>query len=162
MRCRRAVKRAAATASFRPRAEPAGRGQCRRSRAAQSGRGLGLQRSSSPAFTWAYGRDLHNGSTLTTLVRRLAEWDADVVFRISSLEPMDCTNEIVELVATSPRLAPHFHLPLQHGADDVLRRMRRPCTTALPPARRADSPQRAARIDRLMYGSRRLSWRNAG
>jgi threonylcarbamoyladenosine tRNA methylthiotransferase MtaB len=78
----------------------------------------------------SYGRDLHNGSTLTTLVRRLAEWDADVVFRISSLEPMDCTNEIVELVATSPRLAPHFHLPLQHGADDVLRRMRRPYTTA--------------------------------
>jgi threonylcarbamoyladenosine tRNA methylthiotransferase MtaB len=78
----------------------------------------------------SYGRDLHDGSTLTTLVRRLGEWDADVLFRISSLEPMDCTNEIVELVASSPRLAPHFHLPLQHGADDVLRRMRRPYTAA--------------------------------
>ena len=78
----------------------------------------------------SYGRDLHDGSTLTTLVRRLGEWDADVLFRISSLEPMDCTNEIVELVAMSPRLAPHFHLPLQHGADDVLRRMRRPYTAA--------------------------------
>lgn len=78
----------------------------------------------------SYGRDLHDGSTLTTLVRRLSEWDADVLFRISSLEPMDCTNEIVELVASSPRLAPHFHLPLQHGADDVLRRMRRPYTAA--------------------------------
>ena len=79
----------------------------------------------------SYGRDLHDGSTLTTLVRRVGEWDADVLFRISSLEPMDCTNEIVDLVATSPRLAPHFHLPLQHGADDVLRRMRRPYTAAL-------------------------------
>jgi threonylcarbamoyladenosine tRNA methylthiotransferase MtaB len=78
----------------------------------------------------SYGRDLHDGSTLTTLLRRLSEWDADVLFRISSLEPMDCTNEIVELVASSPRLAPHFHLPLQHGADDVLRRMRRPYTAA--------------------------------
>ena len=78
----------------------------------------------------SYGRDLHDGSTLTTLVRRLSEWDADVLFRISSLEPMDCTNEIVELVASSPRLAPHFHLPLQHGADDALRRMRRPYTAA--------------------------------
>lgn len=78
----------------------------------------------------SYGRDLHDGSTLTTLVRRLSEWDADVLFRISSLEPMDCTNEIVELVASSPRLAPHFHLPLQHGADDVLRRMRRPYAVA--------------------------------
>lgn len=76
----------------------------------------------------SYGRDLGDGSTLTALVRRLADWDADVLFRISSLEPMDCTDGIVELVAASPRLAPHFHLPLQHGADSVLRRMRRPYT----------------------------------
>jgi threonylcarbamoyladenosine tRNA methylthiotransferase MtaB len=78
----------------------------------------------------SYGRDLGDGSTLTTLVRRLAEWDADVLFRISSLEPMDCTDEIVDLAAASPRLAPHFHLPLQHGADSVLDRMRRPYTAA--------------------------------
>jgi threonylcarbamoyladenosine tRNA methylthiotransferase MtaB len=76
----------------------------------------------------SYGRDLGEGSTLTALVRRLADWDADVLFRISSLEPMDCTEEIVDLVAASPRLAPHFHLPLQHGADSVLDRMRRPYT----------------------------------
>jgi threonylcarbamoyladenosine tRNA methylthiotransferase MtaB len=78
----------------------------------------------------SYGRDLGDGPTLTTLVRRLAAWDADVLFRISSLEPMDCTDEIVDLVAASPRLAPHFHLPLQHGADSVLDRMRRPYTAA--------------------------------
>jgi threonylcarbamoyladenosine tRNA methylthiotransferase MtaB len=78
----------------------------------------------------SYGRDLGDGSTLTTLVRRLAAWDADVLFRISSLEPMDCTDEIVDLVPASPRLAPHFHLPLQHGADSVLDRMRRPYTAA--------------------------------
>jgi threonylcarbamoyladenosine tRNA methylthiotransferase MtaB len=77
----------------------------------------------------SYGRDLGNASSLTTLVRHLAEWDADVLFRISSLEPMDCTDEIIDLVAESPRLAPHFHLPLQHGADEVLRRMRRPYTS---------------------------------
>ncbi|HLG55803.1 MAG TPA: tRNA (N(6)-L-threonylcarbamoyladenosine(37)-C(2))-methylthiotransferase MtaB [Vicinamibacterales bacterium] len=78
----------------------------------------------------SYGRDLDDGSSLTTLVRRLAEWDADVLFRISSLEPMDCGPEIVELVANSRRLAPHFHLPLQHGADEILRRMRRPFTAS--------------------------------
>lgn len=76
----------------------------------------------------SYGRDLGDGSTLTMLVRHLADWDADVLFRISSLEPMDCTEEIVTLVAASPRLAPHFHLPLQHGANSVLERMRRPYT----------------------------------
>jgi threonylcarbamoyladenosine tRNA methylthiotransferase MtaB len=78
----------------------------------------------------SYGRDLEKRSSLTTLVRALAERDENVLFRISSLEPMDCTAEIVELVATSPRLAPHFHLPLQHGSDHVLRAMRRPYTAA--------------------------------
>ena len=63
----------------------------------------------------SYGRDLDDSTSLATLVRVLAEWNADVLFRISSLEPMDCTPEIVDLVASSPRLAPHFHLPLQHG-----------------------------------------------
>ena len=74
----------------------------------------------------SYGRDLNDGSSLTTLVRCLAEWNEDVLFRLSSLEPMDCTNDIVDLVASSPRLAPHLHLPLQHGDDNMLVRMRRP------------------------------------
>jgi threonylcarbamoyladenosine tRNA methylthiotransferase MtaB len=51
-----------------------------------------------------------------------------VLFRLSSLEPMDCTAEIVSLVADSPRIAPHFHLPLQHGSDEMLRAMHRPYT----------------------------------
>ena len=76
----------------------------------------------------SYGRDLGGATSLSTLVGALAEWSADVLFRISSLEPMDCTPEIVDLVSSSPRLAPHFHLPLQHGADEVLRVMRRPYT----------------------------------
>jgi len=76
----------------------------------------------------SYGRDLDGLTTLSSLVRILAGWKADVLFRISSLEPMDCSPEIVDLVASSPRLAPHFHLPLQHGSDAVLRAMRRPYT----------------------------------
>jgi threonylcarbamoyladenosine tRNA methylthiotransferase MtaB len=78
----------------------------------------------------SYGRDLGDGTTLSTLVRMLVQWDADVLFRISSLEPMDCTPEIVDLVASSARVAPHFHLPLQHGANEVLRSMRRPYSSA--------------------------------
>jgi threonylcarbamoyladenosine tRNA methylthiotransferase MtaB len=79
----------------------------------------------------SYGRDLGDGSSLTTLVRRLAELnDPRVLFRISSLEPMDCTPEIVELVASSDSLAPHFHLPLQHGSNRMLAAMRRPYTAA--------------------------------
>lgn len=78
----------------------------------------------------SYGRDLGDGTTLSLLVRRLAEWEGDVLFRISSLEPMDCTPDVVDTVAASPRLAPHFHLPLQHGSDEILRRMRRPYSAA--------------------------------
>jgi threonylcarbamoyladenosine tRNA methylthiotransferase MtaB len=77
----------------------------------------------------SYGRDLGDGTSLSALVRRLGEWREDVLFRISSLEPMDCTPDIVERAAHSGRIAPHFHLPLQHGSDEMLRAMRRPYTS---------------------------------
>jgi len=78
----------------------------------------------------SYGRDLPQPSSLTTLLRVLADWPADVLFRVSSLEPMDCTPDVVALAASTTRIAPHFHLPLQHGADTMLRAMRRPYTVA--------------------------------
>jgi len=74
----------------------------------------------------SYGRDLGDGTTLDRLVEALAGSAGGALFRISSLEPMDCTPALVALVAASPRLAPHFHLPLQHGSDAVLGAMRRP------------------------------------
>jgi threonylcarbamoyladenosine tRNA methylthiotransferase MtaB len=76
----------------------------------------------------AYGRDLTPVTNLLELLLALDRVDADVTFRVSSLEPMDCTSEIVDLVARSGRYLPHFHLPLQHASDRVLRAMRRPYT----------------------------------
>ena len=77
----------------------------------------------------SYGRDLQPRQALADLLRALRELDIDVTFRISSLEPMDCSPEIVELVASSGgRFAPHFHLPLQHASDRMLTLMRRPYT----------------------------------
>lgn len=88
----------------------------------------------------SYGRDLGDGSSLTTLVRTLARYEQpSVLFRVSSLEPMDCTPEIVDMVAASESLAPHFHLPLQHGSDRMLASMRRPYTAS----------QYAALVDRV-------------
>ena len=52
----------------------------------------------------------------------------DILFRIGSLEPMDCSGQIVDLVSRAGRFAPHFHLPLQHASDRILRAMRRPYT----------------------------------
>jgi threonylcarbamoyladenosine tRNA methylthiotransferase MtaB len=76
----------------------------------------------------SYGRDLSPASSLLELLDALDRGPHHVLFRISSLEPMDCTPAIVDRVARSGRFAPHFHLPLQHASDDVLRRMRRPHT----------------------------------
>ena len=79
----------------------------------------------------SYGKDLPEPSTLLKLLRRISELALDdVLFRISSLEPMDCSDEIVDLVARSGTFAPHFHLPLQHASDRLLSRMRRPYTLA--------------------------------
>ena len=45
--------------------------------------------------------------------------------RLSSVEPMDWTEELIGLVAGEPRLAKHAHLPLQSGSDRILRAMHR-------------------------------------
>jgi threonylcarbamoyladenosine tRNA methylthiotransferase MtaB len=76
----------------------------------------------------SYGRDLTGNVDLVGLLRSLDSHRSDVRFRISSLEPMDCTREIVDLVWRSGRFAPHFHLPLQHASDTILIAMRRPYT----------------------------------
>ena len=75
----------------------------------------------------SYGRDLDQPLSLVDLLSTLGELPLDVTFRISSLEPMDCTTAIVDLVAASGgRFAPHFHLPLQHASDRMLALMERP------------------------------------
>jgi len=76
----------------------------------------------------SFGRDLEPAASLTGLLRVLDRQPGDVTFRLSSLEPMDCSHDVVDLVARSGRFAPHFHLPLQHASDRVLRAMRRPYT----------------------------------
>ena len=77
----------------------------------------------------SYGRDLTPPASLYELLNALHVCGADVVFRVSSLEPMDCTPDVVSLIAASRgRFAPHFHLPLQHASNRILALMRRPYT----------------------------------
>jgi len=76
----------------------------------------------------SYGRDLSPRVSLLDLLHALDAIDRDVTYRISSLEPMDCTPEVVDFVAHSGRFMPHFHLPLQHASDCMLAAMRRPYT----------------------------------
>ena len=76
----------------------------------------------------SYGRDLTPRTSLLDLLRALDAIARDVTYRISSLEPMDCTRAVVDCVARSGRVMPHFHLPLQHASDRMLAAMRRPYT----------------------------------
>jgi threonylcarbamoyladenosine tRNA methylthiotransferase MtaB len=78
----------------------------------------------------SYGRDLTPPASLEMLLDAIARRDDPVLIRVSSLEPMDCTDRIVGTVAGSRVFAPHFHLPLQHACDRMLRMMRRPYSFA--------------------------------
>jgi len=59
------------------------------------------------------------------LIKALDEVEEISRFRISSIEPNLLTDNIIEFVANSKRFAPHFHIPLQSGSDDMLKQMKR-------------------------------------
>jgi len=63
--------------------------------------------------------------TLENLILRILSETSLEKLRISSIEPMDWSDELIELVAKSPRIAKHAHVPMQSGGDAVLRRMHR-------------------------------------
>lgn len=72
-----------------------------------------------------WGREAGMRMRLADLVRTiLAETDVRRL-RLSSVEPMDWSDDLLRLVAESPRIAKHVHAPLQSGSDTVLRRMHR-------------------------------------
>jgi len=72
-----------------------------------------------------WGRDLLPRTDFVAMLRAILEQTEIEKLRISSVEPMDWTNDLIELVASSPRIAKHAHVPLQSGSDRVLRRMHR-------------------------------------
>jgi threonylcarbamoyladenosine tRNA methylthiotransferase MtaB len=72
-----------------------------------------------------WGRDLDGRPRLAHLVGRLLEETPVERLRLSSIEPMDFSGELLGRMASSPRIAPHVHAPLQTGSDSVLRRMHR-------------------------------------
>ena len=73
----------------------------------------------------SYGRDLTPRVELADLVRHILDQTSLEQLRFSSIEPQDVTEDFVALVAASPRIAPHFHVPLQSGSDRILRAMHR-------------------------------------
>ena len=76
-----------------------------------------------------YGVDLPDRPTLTELLSELLKVKG-VRYRLTSLNPEGVTDELIELFARERRLCPYFHLPLQSGADRILRAMGRPYCAA--------------------------------
>lgn len=70
-----------------------------------------------------WGRDLPGGLRFVDLLRAILERTQVQRLRISSVEPMDWSDDLLELVASDPRIARHVHIPLQSGCDAVLKRM---------------------------------------
>jgi threonylcarbamoyladenosine tRNA methylthiotransferase MtaB len=74
-----------------------------------------------------YGRDLESKKTrLADLLSRIDNEGTIDRVRLSSIEPLELTKDIIDLVATSNRLCDHFHIPLQSGDNRILKRMGRP------------------------------------
>lgn len=71
-----------------------------------------------------------DGLDLAGLVRKTLDETPIPRIRLSSVNPQLITDELIELMATSPRVCRHLHVPLQSGSDAVLERMRRPYTSA--------------------------------
>ncbi len=79
----------------------------------------------------AWGADLPAGPSLGNLVGRILALVPDLPrLRLSSLDAVELDAQLIDLIAHEPRVMPHLHLSLQHGADLMLKRMKRRHTTA--------------------------------
>jgi ribosomal protein S12 methylthiotransferase len=74
-----------------------------------------------------YGRDLRgSGESLQTLLEALVKETSIPWFRMLYIYSAGITPELLDMVAGEPRIVPYFDMPMQHGSDEVLKRMRRP------------------------------------
>ena len=89
-----------------------------------------------------WGREAGSTMRLADLLRRILDETDIERIRLSSVEPMDFTDDLLGLMAETPRIAKHVHAPLQSGSDRVLRLMHR----KYRPRHYADRLTRARRL----------------
>ncbi|MCA1827313.1 MAG: tRNA (N6-isopentenyl adenosine(37)-C2)-methylthiotransferase MiaB [Myxococcales bacterium] len=92
------------------------------------------------------------GCTFAELIRRVAAVPGLLRIRFTTSHPMDLSPELVRCFYEVPSLMPHFHLPVQHGADTVLERMRRKYTIAEYERRIAELPAGIALTSDIICG----------
>lgn len=71
------------------------------------------------------GQYRQDGADLCAVIRRLEQITGLERIRISSIEPTTVTDELLDLMASSPKLCPYLHIPLQSGDDSILSAMNR-------------------------------------
>lgn len=77
----------------------------------------------------SYGIDFENEDNLLSLIRVVHEIEGIKRIRLGSLEPRIITEEFVQAIAALPKMCPHFHLSLQSGCNETLKRMNRRYTS---------------------------------
>jgi len=73
----------------------------------------------------AWGRDFTPRHDFLDLLKQILDETSVERLRLSSIEPLDVTRDLILLFASTPRLAQHFHMPLQSGSDRILAAMHR-------------------------------------
>jgi threonylcarbamoyladenosine tRNA methylthiotransferase MtaB len=76
----------------------------------------------------AYGLDRHEKEGLSNLLRRMIKVPGKFRIRLSSVEPMELSRSLIDLVTEGEKICNHLHIPLQSGDNTILNRMRRPYT----------------------------------
>jgi len=72
-----------------------------------------------------YGRDLNPSASLADILKRIYLLKPDARIRLSSIEPLEITDDLLSLLTNHDIFCPHLHIPLQSGDDKILKLMRR-------------------------------------
>lgn len=101
-----------------------------------------------------YGRDLIPETSLCELLDRIDRSKLIQRVRLSSIEPLELTDDLIQRVADSTRFCRHFHIPLQSGDDHILKKMKRPYSAEIFQQRvakiRNQIPDAAIGVDTLI------------
>jgi threonylcarbamoyladenosine tRNA methylthiotransferase MtaB len=73
----------------------------------------------------AYGLDFNPPFPLEKILRQLEEEETPHRIRLSSIEPLDFSGDLISLLSLSRKVCPHLHIPIQSGEDEILKRMNR-------------------------------------
>lgn len=73
----------------------------------------------------SYNKELDESKRFPALLRAISELDGDFTVRFMTSHPRDCTKELLDVMASSDKIAKHLHLPFQSGNDRILREMNR-------------------------------------